>query len=79
MFIIVLLVLSIYPAILRYKFIPYEIYTLVVFALIAFGGTSLLSAYNRQFHPLIPIILLWLSFIYFRVLKIEVRPDTQIQ
>jgi hypothetical protein len=79
MFIIVLLVLSIYPAILRYKIIPYEIYALILFALIAFSGTSLLSGYDRQFRPLVPIILLWLSFVYFRILKIELCPDVEIQ
>lgn len=77
MFIVVFLVLSIYPAILRYRSIPYEIYTLILFALIAFLGTSLLSGFDRQFRPLVPIIILWLAFIYFRVLKIELRPKPE--
>jgi hypothetical protein len=79
MFIIVLFVLSVFPAILRYKVIPDEIHALIVFAFITLAGTSLLSAYDRQFRPMVPIILLWLSFIYFRVLKIELRPDNEIQ
>lgn len=78
MFIVVLLVLSIYPAILMRKIIPYEICALILFALIAFGGTSLLSGFDRQFRPFVPIILLWLSFIYFRILKIELRHDTEL-
>jgi hypothetical protein len=78
MFIVVLFVLSIYPAISRWKSIPYEIYALLYFGLIAFGGSSLLSAYTRQFSPLVPILLLWLSFIYVRVMKIEIRPVSEI-
>jgi len=78
MFIVVLLVLGIYPAILRWRSIPYEIYALLYFSMIAFGGTSLLSAYDRQFRPFVPILLLWLSFLYVRVMKIEVRPASEI-
>ena len=78
MFIFVFLALSIYPAFLRRKFIPYEIYTLTVFTLTALGGTSLLSAYDRQFRPLVPILSLWLSFLYFRVLKIEIRTENEV-
>jgi hypothetical protein len=77
-FIFVLLAFSIYPAIKRRRAIPYELYSLAIFALISLGGTSLLSAYNRQFRPIVPIILLWLSFIYIRVLRIEMRTDTEI-
>jgi hypothetical protein len=78
MFIVVTFILSIYPVILRWKSIPYEIYTLFYFSMITFGGTSLLSAYDRQFRPLVPILLLWLAFIYVRVLKIEVRQESEI-
>jgi len=78
MFITVFFILSVYPAILRWKSVPYEICALLSFDLISFGGTSLLSAYARQFSPLVPILLLWLSFIYVRVLKIDVRRESEI-
>jgi hypothetical protein len=78
MFLVVLFVLSIYPAILRWKSIPYELSALLFFFLVSFGGTSLLSADNRQFRPLVPILILWLSFLYVRVMKIEVRPVSEI-
>jgi hypothetical protein len=79
MFIVVFLIFSIYPAILKRRTIPHEIGALLLFALIAFGSTSLLSAYDRQFRPLVPILLLWLSFIYIRVLRIEVRDTASIK
>jgi hypothetical protein len=78
MFIVVLFALSIYPAILRRKSIPFEIYALLYVCLLAFGGTSLVSADSRQFVPLVPILLLWLSFLYINVLKIEIRPVSEI-
>ncbi len=72
-FLVVFLILSVYPAVLRHRTIPYEVCALVLFALIATGGTSLLCAYDRQFRPQVPIFLLWLSFVYLRILRIEVR------
>lgn len=78
MFIVVLSIMGIYPTILRRNSIPYEIVALLYFCVITLGGTSLLSAYNRQFLPCVPIILLWLAFLYVRVLKIEVRPLSEI-
>jgi hypothetical protein len=77
MFLVVFLLVSVYPAVLRRRAIPYEIYALLLFALIALGGTSLLCGYDRQFRPLVPILLLWLSYVYVRILRIELR-DTGI-
>jgi len=76
MFLIVLFILSVYPAILRLRSIPFEVLNLLLFMLISFGGTSLVSAYDRQFRPLVPFMLLWLTFVFLRILKIEFRPDT---
>ena len=73
MFIVVIFVLCIYPAILGRRLIPYEISGLLLFGLISFGGSSLLSAYNRQFWPLVPIFFLWIAFVLSRILKIEVE------
>lgn len=79
MFIVVLFVLSIYPAFLRWKVIPFEIYALLYFSTITFGGSSIISAYDRQFRILVPIILLWISFLYTRAIKIEIRPELEIK
>lgn len=76
MFIVVLCILGIYPGYFGRKLIAYELYALVLFSLIAFGGTSLLSAYDRQFRPLVVILLLWIFFIYVRVLRIEMHHES---
>ena len=73
MFVVVLFLLSLFPAILRAKAIPFEMWALLIFALIAFGGSTLLSAYDRQFQPLVPILYAWTGFVYVRVLRIELR------
>lgn len=78
MFLIVLFLLTLIPATLRPKTIPAEIWCLLIFDLIAFGGTTLLSSVDRQFRPLVPILLAWSSIVYFRVLKIEFREDNTV-
>ncbi len=78
MFIVGAFILSVYPGFIRRKIIPYEIITLLIFVIISFGGTSLVSSFDRQFRPLIPILLLWLAFVYLRILRIEVRSETDL-
>jgi hypothetical protein len=78
MFIVVLFVCSIYPALARWRSIPYPIWSILYFSSVAFGGMSLLSAFERHFRPLIPIWALWLSFVYLRVLRIEIRSEHEI-
>ncbi len=73
MFLVVFCISGIYPAYLRWRLIPHEIYELIIFGLIAFGGSSLLSAYNRQFWPLVPVVILWIAVVSTRVVKIELR------
>jgi hypothetical protein len=72
-FIVVLFVISVIPAVLRPGAIPIELWALLVFVLIAFGGSTLLAAYDRQFRPLVPGVCVWLAFVYVRLLRIEVR------
>lgn len=73
MFLVVVFILCIYPAFLGRKLIPDEIYGLFLFGLIAFGGSSLLSAYNRQFWPLVPVFMLWISFVITNIIKLEIK------
>ena len=46
-----------------------------LFAAVALGGSSLLSAFNRFLLPVLPILLLWLCFALTRFLKIEITPN----
>lgn len=78
MFVVVLFLLTTIPAAIRPKTIPVEMWALLIFDLIAFGGSTLLSAFDRQFRPLVPVLAAWSSLVYFRVLKIEFREDNAV-
>lgn len=78
MFLVILFILGVYPAVRRWKSIPLELYCLLFLVFMTLGGTSLLSAYDRQFRPMVPILVLWVSYIYLRVLRIEIRPQSEI-
>jgi 4-amino-4-deoxy-L-arabinose transferase-like glycosyltransferase len=73
MFIFMAVVFSLYPAWLGRKLIPYAVYALALFGLIALGGSSLLSAYERQFRVLVPILFMWVAYVAARLVKIEFR------
>ena len=75
MFIVVLFLVSLIPALLRPQAMPFELWFLLAFALIAFGGSTLVSGYERQFRPLVPILCVWVGVVSVRVLRIELRPS----
>jgi len=72
-FLFVIMIFSLFVSFYAYKSIPYELFSLLVFSLIAFGGSSLLSAYSRQVLPLIPIAALWIFFIWCRVVSLKIK------
>ena len=78
MFVVVLFLLSLVPAAVRPRAVPFELWVLLVFALVAFSGSTLLSAYDRQFRPLVPILCAFSAFVYFRLLKIDFRMGDQV-
>lgn len=71
MFLVVFCILCLYPSFVRSDLIPFEIYLLCLFALISFGGSSLIFAEGRYLSPLVPIFVLWISFTLTRIVKIE--------
>jgi len=73
MFIVVFFIACIYPAFLGRRLIPHEVNGLLLFGLISLGGSSLLSAYNRQFWPLVPVFIFWIAFVLNCIVKVEVK------
>jgi hypothetical protein len=73
MFLVVLSVLCIYPYLKRLKAMPEEINCLITFFLVSFGGSSMLSAYPRQFMILMPILVLWISYILTSIIIVDWR------
>ena len=73
MFIVVLATFGIYPAVIRRKIIPKELIILLLLSFIYFGGHTLLDGRGRFFIPIVPIWIMFFSFVYFRILKINIR------
>ena len=71
MFIFVLSVLFIYPTVKVRKKIPFEITMLLMFGAVYFGASSLLSAYARQFYIVVPIVGLWLVYMFNKLIIIN--------
>jgi hypothetical protein len=72
MFLGVFAVIAIYPTLAGRRQIPHEIWALLLFGLVAFGGSSVLSAYNRLFLPLVPVVLVWIGVALNRTMRIEI-------
>lgn len=72
MFLAVFSILCVYPSYVARKRMPFEIFVLLFFGVISFTGTSLLSAYERYFRPLVPIFAVWIIVTLTRLMRIEV-------
>lgn len=72
-FIAVLAILGIYPAIARFRKIPKELVILFLISLIYLGGHTLLDGRGRYLIPVVPIWLIFYSFVYTRVLSIKFK------
>lgn len=72
MFLVVFCILCLYPSYVGSSLIPTEIYGICLFFLISFGGSSLVFAESRYFSPLVPLLMVWISFTLTRLLKIEI-------
>ncbi|WP_119068105.1 ArnT family glycosyltransferase [Aggregatilinea lenta] len=76
MLLIAAAVLSLYPTWAARRRFPPEIALLLGFGLLTFGGSSVLSAYNRQFLPVVPVLGLWIGYVWSNLARIELRaPD----
>lgn len=75
MILIVIGLLCTYPAFIRRRMIPYEIYALIIFNVITFGIVSLVSIHGRYFLPFVPMLVLWISFVLTRTVDIKIRNE----
>jgi len=69
------LVLSIYPAWVNRKSIPFEIIGPTLFILIYLGGSILIAAIHRYFIIVVPFILLWIAFIYTNFVRVSIKNE----
>ncbi|SDD92762.1 hypothetical protein SAMN05421636_102344 [Pricia antarctica] len=70
MFIVVLFIVILYPALLSIKKIPFELKAILVFAIIYGFGMILLGGKGRYFTMMVPALALFLAYGYTNILKI---------
>lgn len=71
--IIVLSLFCLIPTLINWKRISFSIRFLLIFTLIYLGGSILGSAETRMFTTIVPILLLWLAFILYKTIKVQLR------
>ena len=73
MFIVVLFIIIVYPALLSRKKIPFEIWALLIFGLIYGCGMLLAGGTSRYFTIMIPFLALFMGYCYTNILRIKLR------
>jgi 4-amino-4-deoxy-L-arabinose transferase-like glycosyltransferase len=74
-FLFVLTLLCLFPYVLARKLMPFEVHFVAFFFLLSFGASALLSAYDRQFRPLVPLLVFWMVIVGTRSMEIRLRPE----
>jgi accessory gene regulator protein AgrB len=73
MFVLTMFLASLYPAWIARNAVPPQIWSILMFAAIAFIGSSFLSAYNLMFSILVPILCIWTSYVWIRLVRFEIH------
>ncbi len=71
MFIVVFIVIFSILGFINHKSIPWSLKVLLFIAFIYLLGSSFLSAYRRMFYIILPIVSVWLAFIFHHFIKVE--------
>lgn len=72
MFLLPMFFASLYSAWLARHVIPLQLWSILAFALIAFAGSSLLSAYNRMFTLLVPLLCVWTAYVWTKFIRFKI-------
>lgn len=71
MILLALTCFSLYPAYLARRQLPAPLISMLLFALVTFGGSSLVSASVRHFIPIAVVLFVWNGMMYARFIRIE--------
>jgi len=69
-----LALLCLYPTWVAWRVVPFELRVLLLVAAVAFALSSMVSAYNRQFTPIVPILAVWICYVGSRLVRVEMAP-----
>lgn len=70
---IVIAIFCFIPTLLNWKKLDFGLRFLLMFGLIYFGGSLFGSADTRMFTKIIPIILIWISYILYRSVRVRLK------
>lgn len=79
MFILVLWILSLYPAFIARKHIPFELLAATIFTLIYACGIIVADGRGRNFVIMVPALILFSAYIYTNVLKITLVKNKEVE
>jgi hypothetical protein len=68
---LLLMILAVYPTLSNWRRIPFVIRFLLLFVLIYLGGSMPGSAETRMLTTIVPVLLLWLSTVLGRVIRLD--------
>ncbi|HXR82909.1 MAG TPA: hypothetical protein VN722_01280 [Hanamia sp.] len=70
---LVFVLFSLIPTFMNWKDVVYSLRFLLIFACVYFGGSLLGSAEPRMFTVIVPILLIWIAYIFERTVKINLK------
>jgi len=70
---LVFVLFSLIPTFINWKNVLYSLRFLLFFAFVYFGGSLLGSAGPRMFTVIVPILLIWIAYIFERTVKINLK------
>lgn len=73
-FLIVFMVIMMYPTLRYFKRYPLEILVLLLFALVYLGGISVMASYPRFLYMTVPIFMLWIAWGLHRFVAFNLDP-----
>jgi len=68
-----LILISLIPSLINWRKIPFSIRFLLVLVILYLCGSLLVTAYIRMFAIIVPLLLLWIAFIFQNTFRINLR------
>lgn len=65
------MLLSFIPAIKNWRKIKFPLRFLILFVLIYLGGSVLGSAETRMFTVIVPILIIWIAYLFQKIIRIN--------
>jgi hypothetical protein len=68
-----LMLFSLIPTVMNWRKIPIYLQYMLIVLLLYLGASSLITAYVRMFSIVVPIILVWIAYMAYRTLNVNLK------